>query len=180
MRFSLNLSTRVHYNRQGLKLLLWIFTGLLLFLILFVTVRLISKRYENIRLAAEIIRLDQQLVGQSADVTQKEFKTQKDLIASINTLLERRASNRWIALLDSLESVVPDGVSLSKLEPEQKGNLLKLEGRAKNFNSIKKLLENLDKSKSFKEPMLLSHSDMVIRDRVQGFQFVISVSMVQL
>ncbi len=179
MNISINLSTRLHYNRRGLRLALLASTTILAFFVIMLLLRISYLRHEKARLSSDIIKMEQQLTGQSADVSQNDFKVRKELVSSVNLLLERRAANVWIALLDAVEEVVPDGISISRLAPEKKDGLLKLEGRARTLGTIRHLLENLEKSTSFKDPMLVSHSDIIIGDRVQGIQFFITAKMVQ-
>ncbi len=179
MQISLNLSTRLNYNRNLVRQLLRISLGLLSFMIICLVVRIISLRIEKSRISSEINQFDRQLAGQSADVSQKDLKLRKDLILAMNAMLEKHADNSWISMLDSIETLLPSGVSVSRLAPEKKDGLLKLEGRARGLAAIQQLLENLEKSGQFREPLLVSHSEMLIGDRIQGIQFLLTVKMVR-
>ncbi len=80
----------------------------------------------------------------------------KDLSAMSGLMEARRFS--WTRLLTSIEAVVPRGVALDRLEYDRKGNSLLLEGKALSPESLRSLMVGLEKSESFKDPLLKHQS----------------------
>jgi hypothetical protein len=131
---------------------------------------LISGEIERIR--AELLRFDAKIALRPPDVSEKDLQAQQQKIGAINLILEKRPTH-WLKLLDMLESSIPEGVAIAKIEQEQKGDLLKIEGRTRSMQSIQQFLQNLEREQ-FKEPLLLSHGDLLFGERGKGIQFVIS------
>ncbi len=80
----------------------------------------------------------------------------KDLTAMSGLMETRRFS--WTRLLTNIEAVVPTGVALDRLEYDRKGNSLSLEGKALSPESLRNLMVGLEKSESFKDPLLKHQS----------------------
>ncbi len=80
----------------------------------------------------------------------------------------------WLMLLDRLESVVPDGIAITAIEPSIKDGGLKLGGVAKGFGNIRKLVENLEDSKFFTDVYLVNQSEMQVSQAEKGLAFNIS------
>lgn len=76
----------------------------------------------------------------------------KDLNAMSGLMDARRFS--WTRLLSSIESVVPLGVALQKVQYNPHDHTLVLDGTAQSPESLRGLVVGLEKSPSFKDPFL--------------------------
>jgi Tfp pilus assembly protein PilN len=76
----------------------------------------------------------------------------KDLNAMSALMDARRFS--WTRLLSSIESVVPVGVALQKVQYNPHDHSLVLDGTAQSPESLRGLVVGLEKSPSFKDPFL--------------------------
>lgn len=80
----------------------------------------------------------------------------KDLGDMSGVLDARRFS--WSGFLTGLESVVPIGVALRKVDLDPKSRLVSLEGVAQSPESLRNLVVALERSKAFTEPYLKHQS----------------------
>ena len=69
------------------------------------------------RYNSEIAGLDQRLKVVTKGVSEKEYKALLSRIAFANNIIDKKRYN-WLALLDKLEQVVPEGVAISSVEPD--------------------------------------------------------------
>jgi len=76
----------------------------------------------------------------------------KDLNAMSGLMDARRFS--WTRLLSSIESVVPVGVALQKVQYSPRDRSLALDGTAQSPESLRGLVVGLEKSPSFRDPFL--------------------------
>lgn len=158
MQFTINLATKTYINQK--KLTYALSAGIIF--LLFCLIINISIFAFN---AAEITRLSKLQSASEAKrrtsgrtITQKEYE---QLLASIklaNGLIEKKAFN-WIGFLDGLESIVPEGVTLTTVEPGVKEKTLKLSGAVTNFKNLRHFMENLEESKNFSEVFLLDQKE---------------------
>jgi Tfp pilus assembly protein PilN len=80
----------------------------------------------------------------------------KDLSA-MSGLMDTRSFS-WTRLLTSLEAVVPVGVALNQLVFNPKDHNLTLEGRAQSPEALRNLIVGLEKTSSFRDPLLKHQS----------------------
>jgi Tfp pilus assembly protein PilN len=80
----------------------------------------------------------------------------KDLTAMSGLLESRKFS--WTRLLTSIESVVPKGVALTRVEFSAKERTVMLDGMAQSPESLRNLVVGLEQSQSFKNPFLKHQS----------------------
>lgn len=174
---SLNLATRPWYNRRLFNTVL---SAAVLFQLL-LTVIGASMVLNNIRtfqrMKDETRGLEEQLIRQRAGLSQKELAHQQQKLEGINVILERHSSQHWLLQLDELERLVPDGVALTRLEPDSKVGLI-LNGRCKSFADLQRLMESLTKSSRFTEAVLVSHSPLSTPGQPSLLQFVVSIGRV--
>lgn len=174
MRFNINLATRTYINTKLLKILSA--AAVLLFAaLLFFNVRNIAVTAAEIkRVTSEIARSEDKSKPNEKAVSEKEYRALMDRIAFANSVIERKTYN-WLALLDNLEQVVPDGVAISSIEPEPKGQGLKLSGIAKSFNNLRTFMEHLEDSKFFSDVYLANQTEAKLGDpklsTAQGITF---------
>lgn len=159
MRLSINLATRPYYNRRRVTALL--VAGSLLLAMLFVLglFRLTDNMRELQHLSREIAQLDARNTANRTAPGAQSTNLLQQRAAVLNTLAARQATHPWLQLLNDLESLVPVGTSLTKLEPGSKGELA-LVGRTRTLGELQRLMENLDKSARFRDTTLVSHNNL--------------------
>jgi type IV pilus assembly protein PilN len=173
MRFTINLATRPCLDQQRVKQFCIGSLVLLLALLAWTVVRVARDVMEVRRLAAESAAMEARIVSRPAGVSEKEYGRLLASIRFYNEIIERRSRN-WLGLLEQVENATPEGVALVSLTPEKGGAELKLEGRAKNFGSVRSYLEQLEDSRNFSDILLLSHRDLTLGESTRGVQFTIS------
>jgi type IV pilus assembly protein PilN len=173
MQFTINLATKTYINQK--KLTYALAAGIIF--LLFCLILNLSIFAFN---AGEITRLKKlQAASEAKQQTPKRTVSQKEyekLLASIklaNGLIEKKAFN-WIGFLDRLESVVPEGVMLTSVDPGVKEQTLKLTGAVVNFKNLKRFMENLEESNSFSEVFLLDQKELKAAEDQTGTSFTIT------
>ena len=174
---SLNLATRPWYNRRLFNTVLSAAVLFQLLLIVVGGVMVLNKSNELQRLKDGMRNLDEQRARQRSGLSQKELALHQQKLEGINVILERRSRQHWLLQLDELEGLVPDGVALTRLEPDSNVGLI-LNGRCKSFADLQRLMENLSKSSRFAEAVLVSHSTLSTPGQPSLLQFVVSVGRV--
>jgi type IV pilus assembly protein PilN len=165
MQFTINLATKSYINQKQLYMALTACSIVLLFF-LFVNIKIFAFN------AAEISRLTKNEADSAAKhgasgraVTEEEYSRLLASIKQANGIIEKKTFN-WLSLLDRLESVVPEGVSLSAVEPGVKDKSLKLSGTALHFKNLRQFMENLEASVFFPNVFLLDQGE----DKTSGPQ----------
>lgn len=171
MNFQINLATRVYVDFQKINLLITLAFALILIWIAF-------NFYSFLSVADEIDRFSDLKAGVAAksgakSVSEADYSKLLTNIKFANTVLIKRSYD-WLNLLDNLEQVVPDSVSLRALEPSDKGQTIKLSGSAINFASVRKFIENLESSKKFADIFLTEHSTVTVNKQSKGINFTVT------
>ncbi len=109
-------------------------------------------------LRADLSVMQQKLVeAEAADELVKSVLVEREQLArdlgAMSGLIDARKFS-WTRLLSSIESVVPVGVALKKVEYNPRDNSLILDGMAQSPESLRNLVVGLEKSASFREPFL--------------------------
>jgi len=155
MNLQINLATRVYFDNRKLNrfiigaivlLLCWSYANLY---------HLAGNLAEIDRLSA-VTRNSSEPV-RSMQIAEKDYQQLLGRIQYANSLLNKRAFD-WLLLFNHMEAVVPDGVSLSAIEPG-KGRELRITGYARQFSGLRKFIENLEGAKTFSDVYLVSHKD---------------------
>lgn len=178
MRFSINLATRTYLDHQLINRVLIIALLVLVMLSSWKVISFCSNMGKQDRLKADIADLEGRLKSRPAGVSDQEYSRQQKSIRFYNEILERKAAN-WLTLLDQLERATPEGIALASLVPEKKTDILKIEGRARNFGQVRTYLERLTDSKAFTDILLLSHAEVTVGEKGHGVRFTISCRMVK-
>ena len=173
MKFTINLALRPYYDQRLVGITMVALLSLMLMLTGIGLAKLMIQSSEISRLRAEINRFDAKIAARPPDVSEKDAKAQQQKIAAINGILSKRPTV-WLRLLDTLETSLPDGLSLAKIEYDQKGELFKIEGRTRTINSIQQFLQNLEGTGIYREPLLVSHGELLLGGSGKGYQFVIN------
>lgn len=170
MRLTINLATRRYVNLRRLNALL-VACLLLLGALLVFKVREVAYNQAEL---ARIRKLSANTGSRPGEtVSEAQLQALSAKIRFANGLIEKKTTN-WISLLDRLEEVVPDGVSLTQIEPSQREQLLKISGAARNFANLRAFLENLEQSQNFSEVYLLSQTETKVGLTQQGINFAIT------
>lgn len=178
MKFTLNLATKTYLDHRRINFSILSAMFLLILLLLWNSITVYGKFSEESGLQSEITAHETTLNSRPAGVTENEFKRILDSIVFFNAIIERKAFN-WLNMLDQLELVTPDGVSLSSLVPDPASGELKIAGRAKTFERVTTYLEKLEESGKFRQTLLLSHRELTLGERTRGIEFTISCRMVR-
>jgi len=170
MKLTINLATRRYVNLRQLN------AGLLLGFLLLggLAVYKVRELADN---QAELARL-RHLSGTSSgrggsQVSEAQLKALKSQIQLANAAIDKKSLN-WLGLLDRLEEVVPNGVTLTQIEPGLGNGLVQLSGAARAFGNLRTLLENMEHSPHFSEVYLLSQSETKVGQTQQGLLFSVS------
>lgn len=177
MRFTINLATRTYLDHRLLNRLCGCAIALLLVITAWNVSRVSSSMGEMSRLRAEISKVQDKLGTGTGLVPEAESSRQKNRIRFYNGIIERKSTN-WLGILELLENVTPQGISLSSLSQDKKQEQWKLDGRARSFKAVQRYLEKLETSGSFSDVMLLSHQNITAGENVRGVQFTISCKVV--
>jgi Tfp pilus assembly protein PilN len=115
-----------------------------------------------VSLRAESTVMQQNLKeAESADKQVKSVLEEREQLArdlnAMSGLMDARKFS-WARLLSSIETVVPVGVALKKVEFNPRDNTLALDGMAQSPESLRDLVVGLEKSASFKDPFLKHQS----------------------
>lgn len=172
MNLTINLATRRYINQRRLNI--WLIASFLLLAALLVyQVRTIANNQVEI----DKIRRESAAASSGSSsgvtVTAEQMKALEAKIAFGNSLIAKKTIN-WIGVLDKLEGVVPPGVTLSQVEPVLKDQALQFSGMARNFDSLRVLLENMEQSPNFTDTFLVSQSEVKVGKTQRGLAFNIS------
>lgn len=174
MRLTINLATKIYINTRRLNIFIAAAFALLL-LLLMVNVRNIvmdSGAIERLKHGITLLE-GKAKKATGAAVPDKEYQALLGRIKFANRLIEQKTFN-WLMLFDKLESVVPDGVAITAIEPSPKDDGLKLDGMTKGFGNLRKFMENLEDSKYFTDIYLVSQSDTQFSVDQKGISFHIT------
>jgi type IV pilus assembly protein PilN len=173
MQFKINLATR-HYI-DAFKLNSALITCIVVLVVLmFVNILYVAKNAGELkRIAGETNFLQEKSGTGGKVIPETEYKTLLARIQFANTLIEKKTFN-WLLFLNRLEEVVPDGVAISLIEPDVKAKTLKLSGTTRSFSSLRRLLENMEKSTDYSEIYLLSQGELKVGLSQKGINFSLS------
>jgi type IV pilus assembly protein PilN len=171
MNFDINLATKVYVDFRKVNLIL---TLLMVILISWISLS-IYKLSLNIEMTQKFGEYkSRKLSGAKASkVSESDYSKFLAEVKSVNTILYNRSYD-WLALLNNLERLVPDGVALTGLDPSGKGEFLKLSATARDFSSIRKFIENLESSKSFTEVYLVDQTSVKTANKQKGINFTVT------
>ena len=170
MNFDINLATRVYVDFRKVNLFL---TLLIFILISWLSLSLynFSSNHEMAHKFEEY--KTRKLSGSKASkISESDYAKFLAEVKSVNAILYSRSYD-WLALLNNLEHLVPEGVALRGLDPS-KGELLKLTASARDFSSIRKFIENLEGSKNFTEVYLIDQTSLKTGNKQKGINFTVT------
>ena len=173
MKLQINLATKQYVDMRPFDMGLLI--GALLLLIIFA-----FNIYEVAVTAGEGRRLNNELTGialkgKSAQppVSDKDWKRLETDIAYANVIIRKKTFD-WLTFLNAMESVLPEGVTVTSFEPKTATGELKLAGVALTFNGISMLLSNMETSGRFTDVYLLTQTEQKFGKSQKGIAFTLT------
>ncbi len=173
MRFKINLATRTYINKKKANSAIVAAIAILLLLLL-VQVKIYSGN------AGEISRISSLKTAEEArfkkripEFTEKDYQKLTEDIKFCNGLIQKKTYD-WVGLLNRLESVVPDGLTLTSLEPDSEDHTLKLAGNSLNFGAMRHFMENLEASDFFSDVYLYKQDQNEQADNRKLISFTIA------
>lgn len=170
MLLRINLATKTYLDRRKFNTIAGAVGGLLI-LLLFINISMVAGN------AGELSRMGKEigvLAGKdTGSVPQKDYQAVISRIQFANEIIARKTFN-WISLLDALESVVPEGVAISAIDPKPKTEDLSIAGAARSFSGLRQLMENLENSNQFRDIYLTNQSEIKVGETQTGINFSIT------
>lgn len=171
MNFDINLATRVYvdFRKVNLSLVLLVF---ILISWLSLSIYSVTRNLEMTRKFGED-KSSKMSGSKTNKVSESDYSKFLAEVKSVNIILYNRSYD-WLALLNNLEQLVPDGVAMKGLEPSGKGEFLKLSASAREFSSLRKFIENLENSKSFTEVYLTDQTSVKTGNKQKTINFTVT------
>lgn len=161
MKLTLNLASRSYLNRRALRFS-YLATTVALALLLAFNIYDYLSAYGQIGLLNErLATLEQQRQVEKGPTLRKMTpQEQEQLVADVEFANEilKKDGFRWTLLLDQLENVVPDRVSIRGIRPNYHDGSFSLNGNAYSVGDLRKFLDNLIGSSDFNDVYLLQQS----------------------
>lgn len=173
MELKINLATRYFIDQRRLLFA----TIAVVFSLLLITTYNVTQLGANAgrlkRVQADLAVLQARFDASAKGVSAGDYQRLLKHIAAANQLLAAK-SNDWLAVLERLETVVPDGVTLSAVEPNRADGTLRLSGLARNFSALKMLMENLESAPFASAVFLQSQGQISAGATQQGLSFTVT------
>lgn len=181
MRPTLNLATRTYVNRRALYMLYTFLVGAGVFSLVLNGIYFyrLQRQYQQVSgYLGEVEGAFAKLQGEnSGNISPAALKKQQETILFANELLAQD-SFRWTAMLDRLEAVVPEGVSINSITPDYKNRELRLNGNALNVSRLQTFIDQIVASDDFAEVYLLNQAQSETRERTGQVRSVVNFSLV--
>ncbi len=179
MLLQINLASRTYVNRRALYGSYAVVGGLLCLLLLFNIDFLLRLQAHGAKMTAQLAEVEATLLDQGGRkdpaIAPEELKKRQKDVAFANEILMREGF-RWTELLDRLEDVAVDGISIRALQPNFKEKSLSLSGVAREVRDLRRYIDRLIAESSFSEVYLLSQSTVKIKDNLGGEHQAIAFS----
>lgn len=173
MQIRTNLATKTYIDKRKLNnILLAAIAVLLLFSIVQIKIGVFNAG-EISRLDAMESSMESKHKKKRIDFTENNYKKLTEDIKFANGIIERKSYD-WVGLLNRLEAVVPDGLTLTSVEPNSKEKTLKLSGVSINFKTVQSLLDNLEESNFFHDIYLEKQDESKTIEGKKTLSFSIS------
>lgn len=169
MKLTLNLASRTYVNRRALSLLYAVLIGILVLLLALNLSLFIRSQRHSARIRAHMAELDREL-GQlraeaGGDVAPEQLQELLVEISFANEILDKD-SFRWTDLLNRLEELTFEGVTIRSLQPDYKQGSLKISGLAQDVGDLRRFMDRLFKSPYFKDVFLLQQGGAKVKDNL--------------
>jgi len=171
MNLQLNLATRYYVDFRKVNLSIAFIFSIVFFWFIADTYLLVTNYEEFQRLSG--YKTSMITTGPGEKISDADYNRTLTSIKFTNTILEKRSYD-WLTLLDNMESVVPNGVSLTGLVPDEKSSSIKLTGAARSIAAVRTLIEGMQSSQKFSEVFLTDHAILKGNDSVKGITFSVT------
>lgn len=173
MRFTINLVTKTYLDDRLISRIGTVIIIILLSILMLNVYFSATIAGKIGRISTKIAEIESKFAKRPVGVSEKEFTELTAKISFYNSIIRKKSYN-WLNILDQMEQVVPEGIAISSLRPDLKQQIIKIEGRAKNFKLVQIFIDKLNDSKVFTSVLLLSHSYEKNSDSSKAVQFVIT------
>jgi type IV pilus assembly protein PilN len=166
MKLTLNLADRSYINRRALYLLyLGAFAVLALYTI-FQGGLAMRLHQHGKQLGTQLVQLEKSRAGERPAVENSPAAQQslRQEVSLANDILAKD-SFRWTTLLDRLEEVTQDGITIRSLQPDYRQGSLRLVAAARELPQLSIFLDRLLASGYFTDVYLLEQSAIKIKDQ---------------
>ncbi len=180
MKPTLNLASRTYLNRRAVYAFYGFISAVLVILLVMNLTFFFRSHAQSSQLKERMAELTSELAslrGTDADFSPAVQTRLREKISFANELI-RKDSFHWIALLDRLEEVLPDGVRIREIQPDHKEASLKLSGLARSLKDLRHFLDRLMLSNGFSDVYLLQQARSENEDTLGRKESVISFSIV--
>jgi len=180
MKLTLNLASRSHSNKSAINSGFIVLLCLLLLVVGWEANTLLKSNKRLMATQLQLVDVQQKLQQLRGGPKKTLTVTERALIEKeygvVSDLLNLDAF-RWSALLDRMETLLPEGVSLSGFQPDYKKKSLTLSGRAVGLKEMRIFLDRLLKNSDFENVYLSNHSRIKVRDYADVERSAISFSL---
>jgi type IV pilus assembly protein PilN len=169
MKLTLNLASRSSINRRALYAFYTAVIGILVLMLALNLGYYTRLQTHNRQIKVHLTKLERDF-GQMQEaargkISPGELELLQGKIAFANKILIKD-SFRWTALLDHLEEVVTEDITIRAIQPDYKDGSLKLTGLARGVSELRVFLDALFSSPHFSDVFLLSQSRSEIKDNL--------------
>ena len=162
MEIKLNLASRPYLNRQSLRLWL-LFAAAVLVLLLCFNAFYAYQNYRQLQLlddrSAELQRDSQDDSGLATDFSAEKFAAVKAEVELANEIIAADQF-RWTALLDRLETLMPNDVRIVSVQPNFDQKSVQLSCRATDVSAMTEFVDALLTSEDLNQAFLKSHGEV--------------------
>lgn len=168
MKFTLNFSQSIYYNRNRFRTIVY-----LLVAILVISLLLQGARGLHFSRSTKVVENEIEMLRGNSDagsVAAKKYSGREkrqisEQVKKINLLIDN-VSFQWSTFLANLERVTPEGVKIRSLTPKEKGGSTQIQGVAKEMSDLRTFLDRLYRSPLFNQVALRNNSRIKVKDSV--------------
>jgi type IV pilus assembly protein PilN len=174
----INLASRIYIDNRKVSMILLAAAGLAI-LFLAGNIWLSVLAYQELLQVREAVAGGVNNLSKGArQISEKDYQLLQERIQFANGVLLRK-NHDWLAMLDRLEQVVPPGVMLVSVDPDNQQRGLKISGYALDFRKVRTLYETMATGTLFTDVVLLSQSHVKVGEQQQGVTFAMVAKVVQ-
>jgi type IV pilus assembly protein PilN len=160
MRLTINLASEDYRKTKLIKILLWVFSILLIGAGAWQVQTYLAYQGEDRDLKESHLKveesqrnLEKELRNQGMDTSEAGVSAFTTKISILNELIVYKAFS-WTLFLNELESAVPDNIAVTRLQPKLPEGMITLTGKAISLKDLTKLVIRLEDSQAFGEVFL--------------------------
>jgi type IV pilus assembly protein PilN len=177
MKLMLNLASRTYLNRRALR---FFYLAVIAVLMLLAAVNLygyLRSHAEVGQLTAWLAEIERQQKPPRREEQKMTKQEQQTLMADVDFANQNLKMDdfHWTQLLDHLEAVVPERVSIRGIRPDFRQGSFTLTGNARSVDDLRGFLDNLHASTEFNDVYLLQQSRQELQDGTPLLNFSIVV-----